>query len=266
MNANWWAVLRRAVVVLVVIYTIAPLLIVAVLSFSSAPFLTFPPPGYSLQWYERLIADPSWIRSMTATAMITIPSACLATAIGTGAAIGVARGNIPFPSVVSGFILLPLVVPTIIIAAAVFGVFRPLGLQGTYFGLIVAHVMLTIPYVFTLTLAALQTVGPNVEGAALTLGASPTRVLFKITVPMIAPSITSGLLFAAVMSFDELVVSMFLSSPTIRPVTVQMWSDVQGSVDPTIAAISTTFFFVTLCLLLIDHLVMRQSGTTDPSA
>jgi len=259
---NPWTILRRLVCGLVIVYTIAPLLIIAILSFSAAPFLTFPPPGFSLQWYEHVVNDPVWVRSLTTTALITIPAAFLATAIGTCASVAVARGNIPFPSVVSGFVMMPLVVPTIITAAAIFGAFRPWGLQGTYGGLILAHVLLTIPYVFSVTLAALRTVGPDVEGAALTLGASPLRVLLRITVPMIGPGIMSGLLFAAVMSFDELVVSMFLSTPQIRPVTVQMWSDVLGAVDPTISAIATSLFVFTLLLLLVDHLVKRRSHAT----
>ena len=261
MHVNLWVILRRAICTLVVIYTLAPLVIIVILSFSSALFLTFPPPGLSMQWYRHLLASPEWLPALATTAMITIPSAVVATVLGTGAAIGVVRGRVPFPSVLSALMMTPLVVPTIITAAAIFGAFQSWGLFGTYTGFILAHVLLTIPYVFSITQAALLTVGPAVEGAALTLGATPVRVLLRITVPMIAPSIMSGFLFAAVMSFDELIVSMFISTPTIRPVTVVMWSDVLGQVDPTIAAVATALFSVTLVLLLIDYGLTRRSAT-----
>jgi putative spermidine/putrescine transport system permease protein len=262
MHVSGWAILRRVMCGLVLVYLLAPLIIIAILSFSSAQFLTFPPPGFSLQWYERFLSSPAWMQSFWTTVGITVPATLLATIFGTGAAIGVARSNIPFPNVLSGFIMTPLVVPTIITAAAVYGAFRRWGLSGTYAGLILAHVLLTIPFVFSITLAALRTVGPELERAALTLGASPLRVLFRVTVPMISPAITSGLLFAAVISFDELVVSMFLSTPSVRPITVRIWSDILGSVDPTISAISTAIFAVTLVLLLVDFLVTQRSKGT----
>lgn len=262
MYINGWTALRRTICAFVIVYTLSPIIIIAILSFSSAQYLTFPPPGFSPQWYERFMSDPAWVQSLLTTASITLPSAFLATIVGTAAAIGVARGNIPFPGIVSAFIMMPLVVPTIIIAAAIFSAFRPWGLQGTHAGFILSHVLLTIPYVFSVTLAALQTVGRELEGAALTLGASPLRVLLRITIPMIAPGIMSGALFATVISFDELIVSMFLSTPTLRPVSVQMWSNVLGAVDPTIAAIATSLFLVTLVLLGLDHIATRRSAVS----
>ncbi|NTJ11561.1 ABC transporter permease [Rhizobium lusitanum] len=259
MKQSGWTLLRSIIVVLIIIYTLAPLVIIAILSFSSAKFLTFPPPGLSLQWYETVLASPKWVSSLKTTALITLPSTFIATILGTGAAIGISRSEGRYVGVLSAIIMSPLVIPTIIIGAGIYGVFRSWGLAGTYTGMILAHVLLTIPYVFSVTLASLRTVRTNVEGAALTLGASPIRVLFLITVPMIGPAIFSGLLFAAVMSFDELVVSMFLSSPSVRPITVQMWADVRGEVDPTISAIATGLFVFTLILLLIDTLLSRRA-------
>lgn len=253
-----WSLLHTAIVGLTIIYLLAPIVIVVMLSFSSAQFLTFPPPGYSLQWYQRIVEDPRWVSSLTTSLLITAPASLLATAVGTAAAVAVERGRVRFAGVISGVMMAPLVVPYIITAAGIYGAFRAWGLSGTYQGLLLAHVLLTIPYVFTVTLAALKSVDGSVENAALTLGASPARVLFTVTLPMIAPAIFSGLLFAAVTSFDELVVSMFISSPTLKPVTVQMWSNVQSDTDPTISAIASAMFFITLLLLLIDNLITRR--------
>lgn len=255
-----WTVLQRVLCGLTIIYLLAPIAIVVILSFSSSQFLSFPPPGYSMQWYVRIIEDPRWIASLITSISITVPSAIIATVIGTAAAIAVERGKIPLPAFISGAMMMPLIVPYIITAAAIYGTFRMWGLSGTYSGFLLAHVLLTMPYVFTVTYAALQSVDASVEQAALTLGASPMRVLFTITLPMIGPAIVSGLLFAAVTSFDELIVSMFISSPELRPVTVQMWSNVRGDTDPTIAAIASAMFFLTMFLLLLDGLFGRKQN------
>jgi putative spermidine/putrescine transport system permease protein len=259
MRFTFWGTLRIVVSGLTLVYTLAPLVVITILSFSSAPFLTFPPPGFSLIWYRKILSDPDWSSSLLTTVMVTIPAAMIATAIGTGAAIAVVRGRIPAPTIVGGVIMLPLVIPAIIAAAALSAAFGRIGLLGTYVGFLVAHVLLTIPYVFSVTQAALKTVSGDVEGAALTLGAGPRRVLFRITLPMILPSVISGFLFAAVVSFSELVVSMFLSSPNLRTVSVQMWSNVRGSVDPTIAAVATSIFLLTVAILVIEHCVRRRS-------
>lgn len=259
---NAWSFLQKLVCVLAIVYLLAPIAIIVILSFSSSQFLTFPPPGFSLQWYERILEDSRWVSSLKTSLAITVPSAILATGIGTGAAIAVERGKLPFPAIVSGAVMMPLVVPYIITAAAIFGAFRAWGLSGTYPGFLLAHVLLTIPYVFSITIASLKTVDASLESAALTLGASPRRVMFSITLPLIAPAVASGFLFAAVTSFDELVVSMFISAPDLRPITVQMWSNVMGDTDPTISAIASAMFFFTLLLLLIDGLINRDKDLT----
>lgn len=256
---HWWARLRMMVCVLAVIYLIAPLLIVLTISFSSAPFLTFPPPGLSLQWYENLFGDPVWLGSLLTSVKILVPTAILATALGTAAAYGLARSSFTGKSLVAGFIMAPMVVPVIIVAIGVFGVFREVGLYGTLTGLIIAHTVLTIPYVVATVSGALSVVDRRLEDAALTLGARPWTCFRRITLPLIFPAILSGLLFAMVISFDELVVSLFISTPTVRPVTVQMWSNIRGSVDPTIAAVATLLFGFSLFALLAEHIARRRA-------
>jgi putative spermidine/putrescine transport system permease protein len=140
-----------------------------------------------------------------------------------------------------------------------FGAYRIWNLNGTLTGFILAHTVLTVPYVVSTVLASLQMVDEQYEKAALTLGASPWVAFRRIVLPLILPGMLSGLLFAMVISFDELVVSLFIGSPTFRPVTVQMWSDVLGDIDPTIAAIGTLLFLFSLLVLLAEA-VMRQTG------
>jgi len=257
-----WPHLRAVVCGAIVIFLIAPMVIVAIVSFSSAQFLTFPPPGFSLQWYQKLFSVPVWIDALSTSAMVMIPSALIATVVGTAAAVGLARSQFPGVGLIAGLVMAPMVVPVIITAAAMLAIFRKWGLQGTISGLVLAHATLAIPFVVFTVLASLRLVDEELEKAAMTLGATPWRAFWRITFPLILPAILSGLLFAMVVSFDELVVSIFLSSPTVRPVTVQMWSDVRGDVDPTIAAIGTLILAFSVGALVLETMLSRQRGVT----
>lgn len=260
---TWWALLRGTICALLVIYLIAPMIIVLIISFSSAPFLMFPPPGFSLQWYKKLFSHAAWLDSLVTSLQIMVPAGIAATVLGTGAAVGIARGRFPGAALVSGLLMAPVVVPVIITAAAMFGVFRGLGLYGTLTGLILAHTVLTIPYVVSTVLASLHMVDEQLENAALTLGATRWGAFWRVVFPLILPAVLSGFLFAMIISFDELVVSIFISSPTLRPVTVQMWSDIRGDIDPTISAIGTVLFLFSLMVLLAESLLRgrwREQG------
>jgi putative spermidine/putrescine transport system permease protein len=264
-----WPYLRAVICAAIIVFLISPMVIVIIVSFSSAQFLTFPPPGFSLQWYRKLFSLPVWVDALSTSLMVMVPSALAATAVGTAAAVGLARGRLPSAGLVAALVMAPMVVPVIITAAAMLAVFRQWGLQGTILGLIFAHATLAIPYVVFTVLAALRLVDDQLESAAMTLGATRWRAFWRVTFPLILPAVLSGLLFAMVVSFDELVVSIFLSSPTVRPVTVQMWSDVRGDVDPTIAAIGAIILAFSVCALMLETILSRQRDSrvgATPSA
>jgi putative spermidine/putrescine transport system permease protein len=258
-----WKVLRITITSLLVVFLVAPMVIVVIISFSSAHFLSFPPPGFSMQWYRNLFGDPAWADTLTTSIEIVVPSGLLAMTVGTAAALGLSHGKFPGKNVVIGLLMAPIVVPIIIIAAAIYGVYQIWDLNGTMTGFILAHTVLTVPYVVSTVLASLQMMDEQYENAALTLGASPWIVFWRIVLPLILPGVLSGLLFAMVVSFDELVVSLFISSPTVRPVTVKMWSDVLGDINPTIAAIGTLLFLFSLFVLLAEAIARRTSLGAD---
>jgi putative spermidine/putrescine transport system permease protein len=255
-----WRLFRGTVCVLAALYLIAPLVIVVIISFSAASFLQFPPPGLSLRWYRNLFNDPAWTDSLSVSIKILIPSAGIATVLGTAAAVAIARGRLPGASIIGAALMLPIVVPGIITAAALFGLYRGLGLNGTLTGLIIGHVVITMPYVVATVGSALKTMDPRLEDAASTLGATPFAAFRRVTLPLLAPAILSGLLFAAVASFDELIVSLFVSSARIRPVAVQMWSNIRGDMDPTIAAIASLCFAFALLALVAEMILRRRTG------
>ncbi|KIC21812.1 ABC transporter permease [Leisingera sp. ANG-Vp] len=259
-SAKFWGGLRGIINVMLVVYMLAPLVIIFVISFSSALYLTFPPPGLSLQWYEKMFSNPTWTRTLVTSLKIMVPAAIAATVLGTAAALALSRMDSKWALAVRAVLMAPLVVPVIITAAAIFGVFRIWGLYGSLWGLILAHVILTLPYVLSTVSANLAVFDKRLEDAAANCGAPPWIAFRRVTLPLISPSVMSGMLFAMVISFDELVVSLFLSTPRVRPVTVQMWSNIKGDTDPTIAAIATVLFLFSLLALLADGIARRRSG------
>ena len=252
-----WRLLRSAVCWAVAAYLLAPLAIVVVVSFSSAPFLQFPPPGLSLRWYANLFGDEAWLSSLLVSVEVLVPTALLSTVLGTAASYALVRGTIPGARVIQACLMLPIVVPAIITAAALFGIFRGLGLNGTLQGLVLGHTILTLPYVIATVSAALQSLDPRLEAAASTLGAPPWTAFRRVTLPLLAPGVLSGLLFAMVISFDELIVSLFVSSARVRTVPVQMWSNLRGDFDPTIAAIASLVFLFAFAALSLNLLFTR---------
>ena len=253
-------VLRGLICGLLAVYMLAPMVVVVVISFSSAAFLHFPPPGFSLQWYRRLFDTDAWTSSLLVSIEVMVPTALLATTLGTAAAVGLARSNFPGVAVLGAVLMAPIIVPAIIIAAALFTLFQTLRMNGSLQGLIVAHTILTTPYVLATVRNAMETVDRQLEQAALTLGATPWRGFWRVTFPLILPGVLSGLLFATVVSFDELIVSLFISTPEVRPVTVQMWSDVRGAVDPTISAIATLLLAFSFLVLLAEAVLRNRRG------
>jgi putative spermidine/putrescine transport system permease protein len=252
-----WRSLRGAICLLVALYLIAPLTIVVIISFSGAPFLQFPPPSFSLRWYDNLFTDAAWGDALRVSLSILLPSACGATVLGTAAAYAIVRGRLPGADFLYAVLMMPIIVPSIITAAALFGLYRLFDLNGTLTGLIIAHIVLTTPYVIATVGAALRTLDPRLEAAAATLGAPPVASFRYVTLPLLAPAILSGFLFAAV--------SMFVSTARTRPISVQMWSNIRGDVDPTIAAIASLSFAFAL-LALLGSLFFTRRPEVDRSA
>ena len=246
-----------AVCVAIGIFLILPIFIVIPISFSSAKFLQFPPPGWSLQWYQAFFNSPAWMNALKTSATIAVPTTILATVLGTAAALALIRSKFPGAALINAVIMAPLIVPVIIAACGIFAVFRIWGLIGTIGGLILAHTALAIPFVVVTVSASVRTVDRRLEQAARGLGASPLVAFRRITLPLILPGVLSGALFAFVTSLDEVIVSLFISTAQVRPLAVQMWSDVRGAIDPTIAAVSTLLFGFSLSVLLLVSLMLR---------
>lgn len=243
---------------LVAIWLIAPMLVVFPESLTGAKTLVFPPESWSTQWYTNLFTDPAWrdsmIRSLELGAMVSV----LATILGTSAALALVRGRFPGKAAISGFVMTPMIIPLIVFAVGIYAVFLEWRLLGTFRGFLLAHLALAVPFVVVTVSAALRTFDERLEDAAMNLGASRARALFTITLPLLLPSVLTGALFAFLTSLDEIVTSLFLASPTVNTLPVQMYTSVVRDVDPTMAAAASVILVLTIAIMILGALAQRQ--------
>jgi putative spermidine/putrescine transport system permease protein len=252
-------VLMAALGGLTVFYLLAPTLVIVPMSFTGARILSFPPEGFSLQWYGRMLTDRQWSTAMVNSAEVAVLTAILATVLGTLAALALTRGRFPGRAAMNGLVLAPLIVPVVIIAIGMFSLYVQWRISGSIVGLVLAHTALAVPFVVVSVSASLRTMDRNLELAAANLGADPRRTFTRITLPMILPGVLAGAIFAFITSWDEVVVAIFLTSARFRTLPVEMWEQVRQVVDPTVAAVATTLLAVTTALLLIALVVRRQA-------
>ncbi|HEX2088815.1 MAG TPA: ABC transporter permease [Actinomycetota bacterium] len=244
---------------LVALLLIVPTLIVIPMSFSAGGLLTFPPTRFSIRWYGTLFDDPSWTAGLVTSLKVGVATAGLATSLGTVTALGLVRGRYPGRAAISGLVMSPLVTPVVVVAIGMFFVYSDWKLIGTFHGLVLAHTALALPLVVIVVGASLQNLDPALEVAARSLGAGPVRTFLRITLPLTRPSIVTGALFAFITSWDEVVVSIFLSSPVVRTLPVVMWGQVRSVIEPTIAAMATVLTGVTFGLLMLVLLPRKRA-------
>lgn len=229
--------LVHAAAALVFAFLVLPLIVVLPTSFTSAEQLSFPPPGFSLRWYRAYLADPAWIEATLRSLGIAAVTTGLATVLGTMLAFSILRGRYPGRGVVSQIATAPLAVPTIVYSVAVYGLFAGLKLVGDWHGVALAHTVHALPFVVLIVGAALRTVDPAQELAAMGLGASRTGAVLRVTLPQIRPALISAAFLAFVSSFDELVIALFLGGVN-KTLPMKMFENIQMEIEPTVAAVS----------------------------
>ena len=250
----------RLFVARVLVCLAAPILVVALLPFSSASYLTFPPPAFGVRWYRAYLGSRDWLDATWLSLGVAAAVVVLSTLLGTMATLGLARLSPGFRAVATGLILSPLVMPVIIVAIGVYYAFARYGLVGTPLGLVLAHTCLAVPFVVTSVGASLAGLDRRLEQAASGLGATPFGTFWQVTLPLIRPGIGVGALFAFITSFDELVVSLFLSGANAVTLPRRMWEDLRYAIDPTIAAVSTLTIVVTVAPLLWAHRLRQKAS------
>ncbi|WP_371029212.1 ABC transporter permease [Pseudoclavibacter sp. JSM 162008] len=223
---------------LVVAWLILPTLVLVPISFSETASFNFPAKGFSLQWYENFFTDLTWVRSLLLSLQVGVLATIIATVTGTLAAFGLSKMRIRGRALFEGYLLTPMMIPGIVLAVGLYAVFLQFGLLGTVPGFVLAHTVLALPFVIVNVLTSLEGVDSRLELAAASLGANRTTTFFRIVLPLIAPGVGAGALFAFVTSFDEVIVSLFIQSPGLQTLPVKVFRSVTQDTDPTVAAVS----------------------------
>jgi putative spermidine/putrescine transport system permease protein len=261
----------------VLFFLVAPLIVVIPLSFTSAAFLNFTPEmlrldpeGYSLRWYRMLIGDCSgptittvcsdkWKIGAYHSLFIAVFSTLLATGLGTFAALGLSRPEMPFRKLIMALMISPLIVPLIITASGMFLFFSKIDLAFTFLGLILAYTVLGLPFVVITVTATLTGFDSSLTRAASSLGGNPIRNFFKVQMPLILPGVISGALFAFITAFDEVVVVLFVGGPNQLTLPRQMWAGIRQEISPTILSAATVLVILAILLLLTVEMLRRRS-------
>ena len=277
------------------VFLVAPVLVVLPLSFNAEPYFTFTekmlsldPTGYSLRWYDMLLTNgmlapevpregvwwtdmwnnATWVKAAKNSVIIGFWATVLATFLGTLAALGLSRPEMPFRRVIMAILISPMIVPIIIIATGLFFFYSsPCGLIGlhcgrltaTYVGIILAHATLGIPFVIITVTATLSGFDQSLIRASASLGANPRTTFFKVIMPLILPGVISGALFAFVTSFDEVVAVLFIAGPEQQTIPRQMWNGIREAISPAILAVATILVFFSIALLATVELLRRRS-------
>lgn len=224
---------------MVVATLMVPIIVVMIISFSHSSYLTFPPTGYSLRWYQKFFTDSAWIEAFFNSLTIAVISMAFAVTLGAAAAMGIVRSAIRGKTMIMLLLVSPVIVPPVVLGLSLYSLYLRVDLDGTIIGLAAAHAIGGLPIVIVILCASLQGVDRNLERAAALHGATPLTVFRTVTLPAIAPGLAAAAFFAFLHSFDELVLSLFLTSPRLETLPLRLWADVNYQLNPVLAVVST---------------------------
>lgn len=261
-----WYYTFRIICGFILFFLIAPIVVIIPLSFNAVPFFTFTdemlafdPAGYTLKWYEDFFTSRNWQGAVKNSFVIAICSTLISTTLGTIAALGLSRSEMPYKTMIMGILISPMIVPVIISAAGMFFFYSDVGLASTHLGVILAHAALATPFVVITVTATLVGFDQSLTRAAATLGANPVTTFFRVIVPLILPGVISGGLFAFVTSFDEVVVVKFVGSYEQRTIPWAMFSGIREQISPTILAVATLLVIFSIGMLTVVELLRRRN-------
>ncbi len=261
-----WYYSFRIICGLIFFFLIAPIMVVIPLSFNSQDFFTFTkemlsfdPEGYSLKHYRDFFGNPDWQDALWNSVKIAPAATLLSVSLGTLAAIGLSQPHVPFRRAIMATLISPMIVPLIISAAGMYFFYSRMGLAGTYWGVVLAHAALGIPFVIITVTATLVGFDHSLTRAAASMGANPVTTFYRIQMPLILPGVISGALFAFITSFDEVVVVIFVGSAKQQTLPWQMFTGLREQISPTILAVATILVAISIALLTTVELLRRRS-------
>ena len=240
----------------IVAFLLMPMAIVFVFAFNPTPYIAFPPVGVTLHWFVKFFMSAEFMNALSLSLRVAVVVVVLSITTGATCALAIARGNLPGARLLTTLFLSPLMLPAILTGLALFQVFMLVGVGRPVWGLVVGHTLVAVPYVLRTTLAVLQNFDRNVEEAAAALGAPPWRVFLEITLPLIRPGVIAGGIFAFIVSFDQLPISLFLVAPGGETLPVVLFNYIRFDLDGAIAAASVVSIFLALsAVLLLERII-----------
>lgn len=254
---GWWRWALLAVTMLTAIFLLLPILFIAALSFGSSQWLIFPPPSWTLRWYDELFADPSWLDAAWTSFKIAMVVALLSVLVGTLAAFGLVRGRFRGREALKAFFLTPMILPVVVLAVALYAFYLRVGLDGTVTGFVLAHLVVALPFAILSIGTALEGFDKSIEDAAVLCGATPLEAVLRVTLPAIASGLVSAAIFSFLASWDEVVLAIFMASPSLQTLPVKIWGTLRQDLTPVVAAVSTLLIALTLVLMLLVSLARR---------
>lgn len=241
---------------LFILFILAPLLMVCAVAFTSEGYISLPTSGLSLRWFKAILDNPRFIDAFLFSLGLGAVSATIAIALAMPGALALARHRFRGREALMAFFLSPLMIPHVVLGLAFLKFFTSIGLAGTYGGLVIAHVILIMPYALRLVLSSATGMDPSMERAALSLGASPLRAFRRIVLPLIMPGVVSGWVIAFITSFDELTMSIFVASPSTTTLPVRIFLHIEDTIDPLVTAVSAVLIYLTvIAVFILDRAV-----------
>ena len=236
---------------LFILFILAPLVAVVVVSFTSKGYLSMPTDGLSLRWFKAIFNYPGFIDAFWMSLYLGVGASTIAVALAIPAAVAIGRYRFPGRDGISALFMSPMMIPAVVLGVSFLRFFSQIGLSGTFIGITLAHVVLVMPYALRLVLASVTGLSRAAEAAAVSLGASNWTVFRRITLPLIVPGIAGGWVLAFITSFDELTMTVFVASPSTITLPVRMYNHITETIDPLIASLSAALIFVTVIFMVI---------------
>lgn len=253
-----WIFIFRALSTVILLFLLVPLIVIIPLSFSPDQFFSFPPSSFSFKWYNSIFTSDRWRQAAMNSLFISVCATIIATCLGTLAGAGLAKYRTKTSNLVLGLLLLPMLVPIVITGVGIFFLDAYLGIAGTYASIIIAQALVGLPFVVITITATLQGFDYNLIRAALSLGASPFKAFTSILIPIIMPGMLAGALFAFAVSFDEIVITLFLVSPGKETLPVQIFAGIRDSINPEITAVASLLLLISILMMILAGILLRD--------
>jgi putative spermidine/putrescine transport system permease protein len=261
-KVNTGSILLFGGVGFIIFFLLTPIVVIPILSFGNSLWFEFPPSEFSLRWYQQLFSSTEWLIPVINSFKIAIPVVVLSLIVGIPISYAIIRGRFKGRSLLDSLFSTPMLMPNIIFAIGVYSVYLSVGLNGTFIGIIMAHVVIALPFVITNVSNSLRTVNLAIEQAALSCGANPLTTFFKITLPLIKNGVIAGAVYAFFISWDEVIIAIFITTPDTLTLPMKIWNSLRLDFTPLLAAVATLLIVMAVIFLTFVTLLDRE-GTNE---